>query len=382
MRDRAILEQHEAERLSPYAVFSRASRGRVHAEDEPTYRTAFQRDRDRIVHSSAFRRLEYKTQVFANDEGDYYRTRLTHTLEVAQIGRTLARTLGVNEDLVETICLAHDLGHPPFGHAGEAALDAKMSGQGGFNHNQHSFRLVTELEHRYPHWPGLNLTLEALSGMVAHQAAVPVAQSVGFDPALRGTVEAQIADITDQLAYNAHDLDDGLISGILTPEMLREVDAWRMAGERVGYAGGPLDEVTRHTIIRELIGLFTDDVVSESARRLAVFAPADADAVTRLPDDVVCYSPPIAETGRALKAFLYAHMYHSSRIVRMQRRAERFLSAMFDAFMVDPRQLPPECFADIDVRGVYRVVADYIAGMTDRSAILEYRRLFDPMMRP
>ncbi|NWG16962.1 MAG: dNTP triphosphohydrolase, partial [Chloroflexi bacterium] len=207
---RSHLEQIEADTLAPYAVLSRASRGRRYQDAEPEYRTAFQRDRDRIVHSEAFRRLEYKTQVFVNDEGDYYRTRLTHTLEVEQIGRTLARVLAANEDLVEAICLAHDLGHPPFGHAGEGILNRLTEGCGGFNHNHQTYLVVTELEQRYPEWPGLNLTFETLEGIAKHETEYDLSNIAGFDVQLRGTIEAQIANAADELAYNAHDLDDGL----------------------------------------------------------------------------------------------------------------------------------------------------------------------------
>lgn len=206
---RQQLEEHEAQILAPYALLSKNSKGRFHHDHEPDYRTAFQRDRDRIIHAEAFRKLEYKTQVFVNDAGDYYRTRLTHTLEVAQIGRTLARALGVNEDLTETICLAHDLGHPPFGHAGEDTLNELLEDAGGFNHNHQSYRVVTEIERRYPQWPGLNLTYETLEGIAKHETEYDVAGTTNFNPDTRGSVEAQIADVADELAYNAHDLDDG-----------------------------------------------------------------------------------------------------------------------------------------------------------------------------
>ncbi|MBC7811175.1 MAG: dNTP triphosphohydrolase, partial [Burkholderiales bacterium] len=227
LRMREELEQIEAETLAPYALLSRNSKGRHHHEHEPKHRTAFQRDRDRILHSAAFRSLEYKTQVFVNDAGDYYRTRLTHTLEVAQIGRSLARSLGVNEDLVETICLAHDLGHPPFGHAGEGILDKLMEDHGGFNHNHQSYRVVTELERRYPDWAGLNLTHETLEGIAKHETEYDLSHVAGLDADLRGSIEAQIANVSDELAYNAHDLDDGFQSGLITAAQVRELEIWR-----------------------------------------------------------------------------------------------------------------------------------------------------------
>ena len=250
---REQLEQNEANVLAPYALLSRDSQGRRYPDPEPLYRTAFQRDRDRIVHPAAFRRLEYKTQVFVNDEGDYYRTRLTHTLEVSQIGRTLARAFAVNEDLVETICLAHDLGHPPFGHAGERVLNELTSECGGFNHNHQSYRVVTLLERRYPDWPGLNLTHETLEGIAKHETEYDESHFPDFDVATRGSLEAQIANVADELAYNAHDLDDGLQARLIEPEQVMELEIGRQVLDGIGWKGGMLDEITRHLFIRELI---------------------------------------------------------------------------------------------------------------------------------
>ena len=381
-RERTQLEEVEAARLAPYAQLSRDSQGRLHEEPEPRYRTAFQRDRDRIVHSAAFRRLEYKTQVFVNDEGDYYRTRLTHTLEVAQIGRTIARSLAVNEDLVETICLAHDLGHPPFGHAGERVLNAMMEGHGGFNHNHQSYRVVTELEHRYPLWSGLNLTRETLYGIAKHETDYNLSRVAGLDPATRGSLEAQIANATDELAYNAHDLDDGLNAGLFTPQDLQQLEIWRELCERTGWKGWQMDELTRHAFIRELIGLLVDDMLNTTQQNLIRVNPASVKDIQRHTENLVGFSEPVGTMNRALKKFLYDNMYTNYRVVRMQKRAQRFVEQMFETFIEDPRQLPKECQEEIDVRGQYRVVADFIASMTDRSALLEYRRLFDPMMRP
>jgi dGTPase len=381
-RDRKRLEEMEAAYFAPYAQLSRDSAGRCHEEPEPRYRTAFQRDRDRIVHSAAFRRLEYKTQVFVNDEGDYYRTRLTHTLEVAQIGRTMARALGINEDLVETICLAHDLGHPPFGHAGERALDEMMSDHGGFNHNHQSYRVVTELEHRYPQWSGLNLTRETLYGLAKHETDYNLSRVAGLDPEARGSLEAQIANITDELAYNAHDLDDGLNAGMFTPQDLQQLEIWRELCERLGWNGWQIDEITRHALIRELIGLLVDDVLQTTGANLERVQPKSVRDVQHQPDNLVQYSERVGKMNRALKEFLYQNMYTNYRVVRMQMRAERFVEELFQTFVKDQRQLPPECQDEIKERDLHRVVADYIASMTDRSALLEYRRLFDPMMRP
>jgi len=379
---RETLEKQERLILAPYALCSGESRGRFHKDHEPDYRTAFQRDRDRIVHSAAFRRLEYKTQVFVNDEGDYYRTRLTHTLEVAQIGRTLARALGVNEDLTETICLAHDLGHPPFGHAGESVLNGLMKDSGGFNHNHQSYRVVTELERRYPQWAGLNLTYETLEGIAKHETDYDLLGTTSFDTATRGGVEAQIANIADELAYNAHDLDDGLQAGLLTPDQLRELDIWRKLCDNLNCNDRILDEVTRHRFIRELVGIEVNDVLAATTARIDALNPRSPDDIQHHTENVVNYGSIMAALNKALKAFLYQNMYRHYRVVRMSERADHFLSALFRSYFKEPRQLPQEYQAKMDTEGVARVVADYIASMTDRGALLEYRHLFDPMMRP
>ena len=380
--DRRRLEQIESETLAPYALRSADSRGRAHAEPEPRYRTAFQRDRDRIVHAAAFRRLEYKTQVFVNDEGDYYRTRLTHTLEVAQIGRTIARALGANQDLVEAIALAHDLGHPPFGHAGEAVLNELMRDHGGFNHNHQSYRVVTELENRYSGFSGLNLTWETLEGIAKHETRDNIGVTLGFDPRLRACLEAQIADISDEVAYNAHDLDDGLRAGLLHPDGLRELAVWRLLCERLNWNGHSLDEVERHVFIRELIGLMVDSILEESVRRLEASGAACPRDVQQLDHNVVQYGAEAAEMSAALKAYLSEHMYDSFRIVRMKKRAERFIVQIFETLIEEPKQMPETYRAMLDRQPLHRVAADYIASMTDRSALLEYRHLYDPLTRP
>jgi len=379
---RERMEQLEADALAPYALRSQDSRGRQHHDPEPKYRTAFQRDRDRIVHSAAFRRLEYKTQVFVNDEGDYYRTRLTHTLEVAQIGRTLARALGVNEDLVEVICLAHDLGHPPFGHAGESVLNRLTADCGGFNHNHQSYRVVTQLERRYPKWPGLNLTYEALEGIAKHETEYDLTLVKDFDPTTRGSVEAQIANIADELAYNAHDLDDGLQSELIVPEDLDELDIWREVCEAVGWKGQRVDEIARHLLIRELIGLEVGDVLAESTKRLEKLNPQSPEEVMRHDEQVVSHSDITRQRNRALKDFLFQNMYYHYRVMRMQQRAQRFIERVFTSYMEEPRQLPKEYQERLNDHDRQRVVADYIAAMTDRGAVLEYRRLFDPLASP
>lgn len=381
-RPRQQLEIVEAAAAAPYALLSRDSRGRVHADPEPAYRTAFQRDRDRIIHAEAFRKLEYKTQVFVNEAGDYYRTRLTHTLEVAQIGRTIARALGVNEDLTEAICLAHDLGHPPFGHAGEGILNELMREHGGFNHNRQSFRVVTMLEQRYPGWPGLNLTHETLEGIAKHETNDDLDHYTGFDPQLRGSLEAQIADAADELAYNAHDLDDGLQAGLFSLGQLNDLPLWHMLVDRIKWDGTTLGDVQRHHLIRELVGMMVDDLLTETTQRLQKAEINTPSAIQLHHENIVAYSRKQSGLNAALKDFLYHNMYHHYRIVRMQTRAEHFLSRLFVSFLKEPRQLPPHFQERLAHKGEQRVVADYIASMTDRSALLEYRQLFDPMMRP
>ena len=379
---RQQLEAAEAQTLSRFATFSGDSKGRTHDEHESAYRTPFQRDRDRIIHSEAFRKLEYKTQVFVNDEGDYYRTRLTHTLEVAQIGRTMARALGVNEDLTEAICLAHDLGHPPFGHAGEHTLNRLMEGHGGFNHNHQSYRVVTELEQRYPDWRGLNLSHETLEGIVKHETEYDVSEASGYDPALCGSLEAQIANIADELAYNAHDLDDGLAAGLFDAYDLQPLDIWQRVVSDVGWKEPEMTEIDRHRIIRELVGLQVTNVLDVTTRNLAEADMGSVSDVQHLRHSLVRYSEEQSQQNASLKRFLYDNMYRHYRVVRMQERAGHFLEQLFNSYVHEPRQLPPMYQEMIERRDVYRVVADYIAGMTDRSAHLEYRQMFDPTVRP
>lgn len=380
--NREKLESIEAQSLAPYALLSKNSRGRVHHDHEPNYRTAFQRDKDRIIHAEAFRKLEYKTQVFVNDFGDYYRTRLTHTLEVAQIGRTIARALGVNEDLTETICLAHDLGHPPFGHSGEDIINHLMQDYGGFNHNHQSYRVVTELERRYPQWQGLNLSYEVLEGIAKHETEYDVSKATDFDPNTRGSVEAQIADIADELAYNAHDLDDGFQSGLITPDQLQELEIWQMLCERLNWTGHRLGDIERHQFIRELVGIMVSDVVKTTSERIEELGIKSPEDVQNQAKNIVAYTPEQKQRNRALKDFLYANMYYHYRIVKMKQRASNFLEGLFASYTKNPKQLPPHFSERIEKQGVHRVVADYIASMTDRSALLEYRQIFDPMMRP
>lgn len=379
---RQQLEVYENTMLAPYACKSSESKGRLYPELPDEFRTAFQRDRDRILHTTAFRRLEYKTQVFVNYEGDYYRTRLTHTLEVAQIGRSLARALGANEVLVEAICLVHDLGHSPFGHAGEDTLDRLMRDHGGFNHNRQTYRIVTELEERYPEWPGLNLTYELREGIAKHESKHDFSAAEGFDPALRGSIEAQIADISDGLAYNAHDLDDGLRSGLLNHEQLTSLEIWQVVCKEVGWDGRDFNDSIRYRIIRCLIGLEINDVIVATGKRLDETHPDSVEALQRLTDNVLCSSEHLGAMNAELKAFLYAHMYYHFRVIRMAQKASHFLTGLFEAYTREPRQLPPDVQRRADRKGVYRAVTDYLAGMTDRYALEEWQRLYDPFTRP
>ncbi len=372
------MEALEDKTLAPYGFRSAKSRGRAHPESEPPYRTRFHRDRDRILHTTAFRRLEYKTQVFVTSEGDYYRTRLTHTLEVAQIGRSLAAALGANEVLVEAICLAHDLGHPTFGHAGERTLNKLMDGYGGFDHNKQSLRIVEKLEHRYPNFDGLNLSWEVLEGMVKHETDYDVADASRFDPDTRGTLEAQLANPADELAYTAHDLDDGLRSGLLTPDALSGIALWDYVKNSTGWNGLHFDRLWRHRLVRRLLGVLIHDVVIETGNRLAAVGCESPEDVRTYPNKIVGLSTTMDGMVQELKAYLYTNLYQHPRVIRMQIKAERIITALFNAYRAEPRQLPYEEQAKLDDRSLQRVICDYIAGMTDRYALAEYAKLFDP----
>ena len=378
---REKLEVIEDQALAPYGIRSNASKGRAYSESERGYRTAFQRHRDRILHTTAFRRLEYKTQVFINYEGDYYRTRLTHTLEVAQIGRTVARALGANEDLIEAICLAHDLGHSPFGHSGETILNHLMKDHGGFDHNRQSLRIVTKLEQRYPDFPGLNLTWEVREGIVKHETEYDISDSSDYDPELRGHLEAQIANAADEVAYTAHDLDDGLRSGMITPTMLTPISLWQILAESIGWQG-TLDDLSRHRLIRRLIGILVTDLIEATSDRLQHSGVKSVDELQRLDYNVIGFSPELQPRNRELKDFLYANLYRHPRVVRMQVKAERIICDLFNAYRSEPDILPHHVAAHISERGLERTICDYIAGMTDRYAVEEHQKLFDPTITP
>ncbi|MCC6500212.1 MAG: deoxyguanosinetriphosphate triphosphohydrolase [Anaerolineales bacterium] len=380
--NRQRLEELEDKSLAPYGTRSKDTKGRAYLDSEPEYRTSFQRDRDRILHTTAFRRLEYKTQVFINFEGDYFRTRLTHTLEVAQIGRTLARALGGNEDLVEAICLAHDLGHSPFGHSGEVALARLMKDHGGFDHNRQSLRIVTELEQRHPEFPGLNLTWEVREGMVKHESEYDISDARAFNPELRGNLETQIANVADELAYTTHDLDDGLRSGMIAPHMLEGIALWEILREMYNWRGPALEDMERHRMIRQLVGIMVTDMVEATDKRLNESKAKSALDLQKLKHNVVGYSEDVQRRNRELKDFLYKKLYRHYRVVRMQVKAERLISEIFHAYRAEPLMLPDNVQWLIEKRGLERTLCDYIAGMTDRFAIEEHQKLFNPLEKP
>jgi len=368
-----------APRLAPYAVSDAASRGRRHPEEVPRHRSQFQRDRDRIVHSTAFRRLEYKTQVFVNHEGDLFRTRLTHSIEVAQIARSIARALGLNEDLTEAVALAHDLGHTPFGHAGQDALHRCMREFGGFEHNLQSLRIVDELEERYAEFAGLNLCFETREGIIKH-CSLDNARRIGdvgerFLTGQQATIEAQICNLADEIAYNNHDIDDGLRSGLLSLEQLAEVELFaRYLGEVRRLHPALADRRLVHETVRRMINCLVSDLIATSRTAIAAAAPATPEDVRRV-GPLVTFSEAIWTDHHALKHFLRTHLYQHYQVLRMTTKAHRVVSDLFAAFLGDPRLLPPQ-YQERAVADKPRAIADYIAGMTDRYAIREHRRLF------
>jgi dGTPase len=379
---RKELEVIEDQSLAPYGVRSKNSKGRCYPEDEPEYRTAFQRDRDRILHTTAFRRLEYKTQVFINYEGDYYRTRLTHTLEVSQIGRTIARALGANPDLTEAICLAHDLGHPPFGHNGETTLARLMKDHGGFDHNHQSLRIVAKLEQRYQDFPGLNLSWEVREGIVKHESDYDIADAREYDADLRGHLEAQITNAADELSYTAHDLDDGLRSGMVSSPMLEGISLWEILVESIGWRGQVLDDLSRHRMIRNLIDMEVSDLIHATDQNLRESGVRSVHELQSLAYNVVNFSEEMHRRNRQLKDFLYNNLYRHHRVVRMAVKAERIINDLFRAYLQEPAILPNHIRDWTTERGLERTICDYIAGMTDRFAVEEYQKLFDPVMKP
>jgi dGTPase len=375
--------------LAPYAVQPATSRGRLHPEPEAPTRSPYQRDRDRIIHSSAFRKLQYKTQVFVNHEGDFYRTRLTHSIEVAQIARSVARELGLDEDLTEALALAHDLGHPPFGHAGEEALNLAMKPFGGFDHNAQSLRVVTLLESRYAGWDGLNLTWETLEGLAKHNGPLrnPPAYIAEYNDRHKldlntpASAEAQVAAIADDVAYHSHDLDDGMRARLFGPDEIAHLPVVReaLAEARLSSLDVPPPRL-RHETIRRVINAMITDLIEETRRRLAKLDPKDADAVRRAKQRVVSFGPAMAEAHMVIKDFLFARMYRHWRVNRMTTKARRLTEELFRLLHADPTLLPDDWRARAGEGSTHRaatVVGDYVAGMTDRYAMDEHRRLTD-----
>ena len=372
--------------LAPWAQRAENGRGRRHPEDEHRYRSAYRRDRDRIAHSRAFRRLEYKTQVFVNHEGDHYRTRLTHSIEVALISRTVASALALNEDLVESLALSHDLGHTPFGHLGEEVLEALLAGHGGFNHNRQTLRIVEHLEDRYPEFPGLNLTWEVREGIAKHSGPIDVGAAPEFaeyEPGLQPPLEAQLIDLADEISYNHHDVDDGLEAGLL------EIDD---LADAVPLFGVPLEQARRKArhaserqarsmALRGLIDGLVTNLIKTTRSNIERAAVGSVDDVRRADGLLVGLSEEVATRNRVLKRYLHEHLYRHHRIERMKDKARRMLEALYERYHGNPRLLPDEFRSRAVQAGLERTIADYIAGMTDRYAIQEYRRLFDPTVR-
>ncbi len=378
--DRAALEAREDQLLAPYGMRSARSRGRRYAEPEDPLRTCYQRDRDRIIHSSSFRRLEYKTQVFVNHEGDNYRTRLTHSLEGAQIGRSVARALGLNEELTECLVLGHDLGHTPFGHSGERVMDDLMKDHGGFEHNRQTLRILEALEERYPGFPGLNLTWEVREGVIKHQQDSDARAPAEYAPGQSPTLEAQLVDFVDEIAYNNHDIDDGLASGMFTADSIRAVGLFREAHDEV-LAQGIDERIMRHQVVRRIISRCIGDLLETTRRQIDGSRVKSVEDVRGAGRRLVGYSADMAGRVRELKDFLFKNMYRHYRVVRMGDKAGRILRDLFQSFVAEPLQLPPHYYERVEREGPHRVVCDYIAGMTDRFALDEHRKLFDPAVR-
>lgn len=380
MLTRNKIEKEEFRILAPNAAKSSETKGRVHAEKEHPYRSAYQRDRDRVIYSTAFRRLEYKTQVFVNHEGDHYRTRLTHTLEVTQIARTIARALRLNGELVEAIALAHDLGHTPFGHSGEDALRDLMASHGGFEHNSHGLRVVDKLEKIYPGFPGLNLSYEVREGIIKHSTTFDRARVPSvFENMGTPLLETQVVDMADEIAYDTHDLDDGLTSGLVAEKELEKIAIWaRIYAAVKKKCPGAGKKVVKSQIIRGLIDMQVTDLIKNtecSIEKRKIKSPAD---VRKIPEKVVRFSREIEELRKPLRNFLMKNLYTHYRVIRMAKKAERIIRSLFKVYCENPEQLPPSPAAELKKDAKETVVSDYIAGMTDRYALEEYKKFFDP----
>ncbi len=372
--------QFENTFLAPYASKSQNSRGRLHHEDEHAYRSCYQRDRDRIIHSAAFRRLEYKTQVFVNHEGDYYRTRLTHSIEVSQIARTIACALNLNMDLTEAIALAHDLGHTPFGHSGEEVLNELMVKNGGFNHNLQGLRVVDYLEERYPDFPGLNLSWEVREGIVKHSSVFDIAVKIKeFFPGRMPALETQVVDVADEIAYDNHDLDDGLTSGLIKEVDLENLEIWQKINRNINRKYAKITPSCRkYLVIRGLIDLQVTDLIAHTQAEILRKKIKRYSDIHKLDCKIVDFSKEIKELRKPLRQFLMQKLYRHYRVMRMSIKAKRFIRELFCEYLKRPEQMPAEIQHKIPREGVRQVVCDYIAGMTDRYALDEYKKLFNP----
>ena len=376
MKTRAEFEAQERASLAPYAQKTGDSAGRTHPEPPHPHRTAYERDRARIIHSRAFRRLEYKTQVFLNGTGDHLRTRLTHTIEVASISRTIARALGLNEDLTEAIALAHDLGHPPFGHGGEETLDELMRGHGGFDHNDQSVRIVELVEQKYPRFPGLNLSFEVLEGLKKHAAFYDPPEPAA-DRYACPSLEAQIANLADEITYYSHDLDDGLDFHLITAEQLGKLDAWTHSYDEVrGHFSKLRGPELHRYVIRSIIDRQVQDVISTSAESIRKARVPSADEVRRQPKPLIRYSSNLLRANRALRRFLYKNLYYHPRVADVNQNACRRLREVFGGYLKKPALLGKTTAKRIEKDGLHRTVCDYLSGMTDRYLLEEHARLF------
>jgi len=378
MNKKTIKENYD--KFASYAMKEELSKGRRFNETRHSYRDIYQRDRDRVVHSAAFRRLEYKTQVFVYHEGDYYRTRLTHSIEVAQIARTIAKALRLNQELVEAIALAHDLGHTPFGHAGEDALNKLMKQHGGFNHNIQTLRIVDELEERYPDFNGLNLTYEVREGIAKHSTNFDIAlKLIEFPANVMPTLETQVVDIADEIAYDNHDLDDGITSKLLDENELENVPFWKSAKQSVQKEFGKMNpQIQKFQIIRFLINKLATDLIDQSNKNILKEGISTIDDVRNQSKRLITFSKDVIDERKPLKEFLMNNLYKHYRVVRMADKAVRFIEEMFDIYIKKPESLPKEHQLKLKSEDKYRVVCDYIAAMTDREALNEYKKLTDP----
>ncbi len=380
---RNYLQDLEDRNLAPFSAKSNHSLGRKYQEDPHPYRTEFQRDRERIIHSRAFRRLEYKTQVFVNHEGDHYRTRLTHTIEVAQIARSIARALRLNEDLAESIALAHDLGHTPFGHSGEKELNDLLKDDGGFEHNRQSLRVVEKLEKRYEQFSGLNLTWETREGIIKHSSRYDHPEISHFAPDEMPSLEAQIIDYADEIAYNNHDLDDGISSGLLRLDYIKGLRIWKIATDPISVGGTSpkSSKMVVYKAIRNIINLLVSDLIETTRANIESLSIDHYADVRSAPRKIVEFSTETREANDELKEFLWKNLYQHYRVVRMSIKAQRVVRDLFTLYHEHPKALPYSYFSRIETDGLKPTISDYIAGMTDRYAMEEHQKLTDPMIR-